>query len=395
MPDRAYDIVLFGATGFAGRLTAEYLARHAPADCRWALAGRNVGKLENVRAQLAAIDPALSTLQLLDADSSDPAALRAIADDARVIASTVGPYIVHGEPLVAACAEAGTDYLDLTGEPEFVDTMYVRYHERAQRSGARLVHACGFDSIPHDIGAYYTVLQLARGRAAHRPRLRRGVGTAVRRHRAFGDHRVLAIPGAHRRSARAQAGRAGADGTIGARRRRPPAPRRGDRRLGACRCRRSTRRSSAGRRARWIGTARTSATRTARPSRICGRPPGWPPGVGGLVALAQMPPARNALLKRMPQGDGPSAQQRARSWFRVTFVGEGGGQRVVTRVSGGDPGYDETARMLGEAALALAFDDLPATLRSGHHRHRDGRRAARPAAEVRDAVRGARVVLVS
>jgi short subunit dehydrogenase-like uncharacterized protein len=84
-------------------------------------------------------------------------------------------------------------------------------------------------------------------------------------------------------------------------------------------------------------------------------------GVGGLVALAQLPPARNALLKRMPQGNGPSAQQRARSWFRVTFVGEGGGQRVVTRVSGGDPGYDETARMLGEAALALALDDLPAT----------------------------------
>jgi short subunit dehydrogenase-like uncharacterized protein len=84
-------------------------------------------------------------------------------------------------------------------------------------------------------------------------------------------------------------------------------------------------------------------------------------GVAGLFVAAQIPPARTALLKRLPAGEGPSAAKRARSWFRVTFVGEGGGERVVTRVSGGDPGYDETAKMLAEAALALAFDDLPAT----------------------------------
>ncbi|HEY2272613.1 MAG TPA: saccharopine dehydrogenase NADP-binding domain-containing protein [Jatrophihabitantaceae bacterium] len=163
MPDRAYDVVLFGATGFAGRLTAEYLARHAPADLRWALAGRNLARLENVRASLAAIDPQLSTLRLLEADTGDAATLRAIAADAKVIATTVGPYIRHGETVVAACAEAGTDYVDLTGEPEFVDTMYVRHHDAAVRSGARIVHACGFDSIPYDLGVYYTVLQLPDG----------------------------------------------------------------------------------------------------------------------------------------------------------------------------------------------------------------------------------------
>src|SRR5262249_55188753 len=145
MADRPYDIVLFGATGFAGRLTAEYLARSAPPQCRWALAGRNQAKLENVRAQLAAIDPDLSTIRLLEADSSDAAALRDIAEQTKAVATTVGPYMTHGEPLVAACAEAGTDYLDLTGEPEFIDTMYLRYHDRAVASGARLVHACGFD----------------------------------------------------------------------------------------------------------------------------------------------------------------------------------------------------------------------------------------------------------
>ncbi|MDI5941807.1 saccharopine dehydrogenase NADP-binding domain-containing protein, partial [Micromonospora sp. DH15] len=158
--DRAYDVVLFGATGFTGGLTAEYLARHAPPGLRWALAGRNPAKLAAVRGRLAGIDPALAGLPLLTADVTDPESLRRVAGDARVVASTVGPYVHHGEPLVAACARAGTDYLDITGEPEFVDTMYVRHHAEAVRTGARLVHACGFDSIPHDLGVWYTVTQL-------------------------------------------------------------------------------------------------------------------------------------------------------------------------------------------------------------------------------------------
>ncbi|BCJ60929.1 saccharopine dehydrogenase [Micromonospora endophytica] len=158
--DRTYHIVLFGATGFTGGLTAEYLARHAPAGLRWAIAGRNPDKLAGVRDRLAAIEPALAGLPLLTADVTDPASLRAVAADARVVASTVGPFIHHGEPLVAACAAAGTDYLDITGEPEFVDLMYVRHHAEAVRSGARLVHACGFDSVPHDLGVWFTVKQL-------------------------------------------------------------------------------------------------------------------------------------------------------------------------------------------------------------------------------------------
>jgi short subunit dehydrogenase-like uncharacterized protein len=360
MPDRAYDIVLFGATGFAGRLTAEYLARHAPTDCRWALAGRNVGKLENVRAQLAAIEPALSTLRLLEADSGDPAALQAIAEDARVIASTVGPYIVHGEPLVAACADAGTDYLDLTGEPEFVDTMYVRYHDRAQRSGARLVHACGFDSIPYDIGTYYTVLELPEDvpltvhgyvEASGRP----SGGTAHSAITAFS--RFPAIIAAARDRKRAEPALSGRLVHAGA-----GLPHHAAATGGWALPMPTLDPQIVGRSARALDRYGPDF----RYSHCASVPHLWTAaglaaGVGGLVALAQLPPARNALLKRMPQGNGPSAQQRARSWFRVTFVGEGGGQRVVTRVSGGDPGYDETARMLGEAALALALDDLPET----------------------------------
>ena len=164
--DRDLDLVLFGATGFTGALTAEYLAEHAPGGLRWAIAGRNPEKLARVRDRLAAIDASLADLELLHADVDDAASLADVARRARVVITTVGPYLTHGEPLVAACAEAGTDYVDLTGEPEFVDRMYVAHHATAQRTGARLVHACGFDSIPHDLGAYFTVQQLDRSSCA-------------------------------------------------------------------------------------------------------------------------------------------------------------------------------------------------------------------------------------
>ncbi|MEU6315121.1 saccharopine dehydrogenase NADP-binding domain-containing protein, partial [Streptomyces sp. NPDC047014] len=161
--ERPYDVVLFGATGFVGALTAEYLAAHAPAGCRWALAGRDLAKLERLRERLAAADPACAGLPLLRADAQDAAAVAELAASTRVLATTVGPYIWYGAELVAACAEAGTDYVDLTGEPEFVDRMYVAHDARARETGARIVHACGFDSIPADLGAYFTVRQLPEG----------------------------------------------------------------------------------------------------------------------------------------------------------------------------------------------------------------------------------------
>jgi short subunit dehydrogenase-like uncharacterized protein len=145
VPDRDLDVVLFGATGFTGGLTADYLARHAPQGCRWALAGRNPTRLAAVRDRLAAVDPGLADLPLLHADVTDAASLADVAARTRLVITTVGPYLEHGEPLVAACAEAGTDYVDLTGEPEFMDRMYLAHHERAVRSGARIVHACGFE----------------------------------------------------------------------------------------------------------------------------------------------------------------------------------------------------------------------------------------------------------
>jgi len=151
---RDLDIVLLGATGFTGSLIAAYLADRAPSTVRVGLAGRDPARLEAVRARTGG-EPELAVV-----DATDPAALRRLTVRTRVLITTVGPYLVHGDPVVAACADTGTDYLDLTGEAEFVDLTYLKHHARATATGARLVHACGFDSVPHDLGAQFTVEQL-------------------------------------------------------------------------------------------------------------------------------------------------------------------------------------------------------------------------------------------
>jgi short subunit dehydrogenase-like uncharacterized protein len=352
--DRPYDIVLFGATGFVGTLTAEYLAAHAPADVRWAVAGRDETKLRRLRQRLG-VD-----VGVLRADVSDPASLRALAERARVVATTVGPYVRYGEELVAACADTGADYLDLTGEPEFVDLMYVRHDARARETGARLIHACGFDSVPHDLGAYFTVQQLPQGV----PLTVDGYVTAD-----------AAFSGGTLASALGQFAR-GRQMVAAARERGRHEPRL----VG----RRATAPVGAPRFAAEVGAWALPlptvdpriVLRSARALQRYGpdfryrhyaavrRLPvavGGVAAVGALAAAAQVPPARRWLSDRLKPGEGPSEQRRARSWFCVRFVGEGGGRRVFTEVSGGDPGYDETAKMFAEAALSLVCDALPPT----------------------------------
>jgi short subunit dehydrogenase-like uncharacterized protein len=147
------DIVIFGATGFVGRLTAAYLAEQAPAGVRIALAGRNRERLEEVRAGLP---DAAAEWEIIVADASEPVTLAALAARTRVVATTVGPYIRLGMPLVEACAIAGTHYCDLTGEVLFVRQSADTWHETARETGARIVHSCGFDSIPSDLGVLVT-----------------------------------------------------------------------------------------------------------------------------------------------------------------------------------------------------------------------------------------------
>lgn len=146
--DRELDIVLYGATGFVGQLTAEHLAQHAPEGTRIALAGRTPSKVQRIRDRLG---PRAAEWPVITADSEDDASLRAMVDRTRVVISTVGPYARYGMPLVTACAETGTDYVDLTGEVLFVRRSIDAVHVTAQRTGARIVHSCGFDSVPSDL----------------------------------------------------------------------------------------------------------------------------------------------------------------------------------------------------------------------------------------------------
>lgn len=361
MTDREFDIVLLGATGFTGRLTAEYLARRGPDDLRWALAGRNHAKLEEVRAHLVTINPALGELDLLHADSTEAASLADVASRARVVITTVGPYLQYGAELVKACADAGTDYVDLTGEPEFVDQMYLQHHQTAVRTGARLVHACGFDSVPHDLGALYTVRQLP----ADQPITLRGV---VRSSGVFSGgtfHSALGQFSRARQMREAYAARRRAEGKpVGGRTSRAVAgkPHR-DSVLGywllplptidpIIVARSGAALSSYGPDFRYSHYAGTKTLRFAA---------GGAAIVGGLTAAAQVGPLRKLLLDRVPVGEGPDQSKRDKSWFTVDFVGEAGGQTVRTRVSGGDPGYTETSMMLAESALCLALDDNPPT----------------------------------
>ena len=147
--DRDHDIVVFGATGFVGRLTAGYLAEAAPAGTRIALAGRSRRRLEETRATLGS---AAADWPLIEADSLNSGAMAALASSTRVVATTVGPYQKYGMPLLEACAAAGTHYADLTGEVLFMRRAIDAAHDRAKASGARIVHTCGFDSIPSDLG---------------------------------------------------------------------------------------------------------------------------------------------------------------------------------------------------------------------------------------------------
>ncbi|MCB0639691.1 MAG: saccharopine dehydrogenase NADP-binding domain-containing protein [Lewinella sp.] len=154
MTQPQFDIVVFGATSFVGQILCEYLwQRHGlRGEVKWALAGRSKSKLQQIRAALGA-DAA--DLPLLIADADDEAALHTLCDQTKVVISTVGPYSLYGSTLVKVCAETGTDYCDLTGEVQWMARMIAKYEATAQKTGARIVHCCGFDSVPSDLGVQF------------------------------------------------------------------------------------------------------------------------------------------------------------------------------------------------------------------------------------------------
>jgi short subunit dehydrogenase-like uncharacterized protein len=355
MADRQYDVVLFGATGFTGGLTAEYLAANAGEGTRWALAGRNRQKLEGVRRLLGERH---AELPLLEADVNDPSSIRELAESTKVVISTVGPYIHYGEPLVAASAAAGTAYVDLTGEPEFVDLMWLRHHEQAERTGARIVHSCGFDSIPYDLGSLFAVDRLPEGVPIKLEGFVRAGGTFS----GGTYHSALHIMGRLRQGARV------------ARERREREEQPSGRRVQVVNGRPHQDAAAGG----WVVPFPTVDPQTVvRSARALDRygpdfsyshylvlknlPMVAGAGVGAacVVGLAQLKPTRNLLLKLKDPGEGPTPEQRAKAWFKVRIAGDGGGERIAVEVTGGDPGYGETSKMLAESALCLAHDELP------------------------------------
>jgi short subunit dehydrogenase-like uncharacterized protein len=353
MSNRELDVVVYGATGFTGKLVAEYLASNAPAGLRWAIAGRNPAKLAEVAASVTKDGVAPPTI-VASADSF--ASLVSMATRTRVVLTTVGPYMKYGLPLVEACVAAGTDAVDLTGEPAFVKEVIARFHEPARAAKVRIVSCCGFDSIPHDLGVLHAVRTI-------RPHVPAAAALEVRGYlKATGGfsggtwHSALGIfKDLGKKDTRGDGLRSGHD----------PSGRTIEKLdLGL---HREPRVKSWGLPMPTIDPwmVRRSAHELeeygpdfANGHFVC--MPSLPAAlamvaaVGSVVGLAQMGPTLRLLERVKDPGEGPSPEHRAKARFSITFITEGAGHRCMTRVSGGDPGYGETAKMIAESAMALA-----------------------------------------
>ncbi len=370
--DRELDVVVFGATGFAGRLVADYLAGHAPGGIRIGLAGRSARRLADVRAQLGA---AAAPWPLLVADSADQVSVAGLARAARVVVSTVGPYRGQGLALVEACAAAGTDYADLSGEVLFIRDSIDRCHEVAAGAGARIVHCCGFDSIPSDLGVLL-LHQAVRADDAGDLQDTTLVVTALKGGVSGG---TLASMMGQQDEVRASAGRRRvvqdpyalspdrpAEPDLGGEPDLEWVSYDGDLRM-------------------WVGPFAMAGinTRVVRRSNALqgwaygrrfryrevtgfGTGPGAPVlGAAAAAALKALAaglafgPSQAMLGKLLPAlGEGPSEKTRRTGLFRMEIhTRTSAGARYVSKIEAlGDPGYAATSVMLGESALCLALD---------------------------------------
>ena len=372
MRTRELDIVVFGGSGFVGRLTAAYLAAHAPTDLRIGLGGRSLERLTAVRDGLGEV---AADWPLVVADTSDEDAVRAMARSTHVVATTVGPYARYGMPLVAACAAEGTHYADLTGEVLFVRESLRAYADEARASGARIVHSCGFDSVPSDIG----VLLLAERAGADGEGTLESTTLVVRSMRG-------GISGGTIDSGRAMAQAIAADRSLAKVMMDPYSlspDRAGEPEAGAVsdavRIRRDP---SVG---AWVGPF-VMASYNTRVVRMSNAVQDWSygrtfryreamaygddalaplravavsAGVTAVIAGLAFGPTRSVLDRFLPApGEGPDEETRANGGFDMeirTTTTSGAAYRAVVSAQG-DPGYAATAVMLGESALALAVD---------------------------------------
>ncbi len=372
---REFDVIVVGATGFTGRLVAEYLTSRygIGGNLRWAAAGRSDEKLAALRDSLG---PEASALPLMIADTLDSRSMREIARRARVILTTVGPYARYGSEVVAACAESGTHYCDLAGEVQWIRSMIDAHDAIARKNGARIVHCCGFDSIPMDIGAWFLQREAKERCGAHCE----SIVLLVRAMKGGASGGTMASMMNLMREARADRevarmlahpyGLNPADEQHG--------PDRGDQRgirfdegaqswtapfIMASVNTRVVRRSHALLGYPWGQDFRYhEAIRTGRGIGGWCRAAAITAGLTGLVGLASFGWSRS-LLERfvLPRpGTGPDRQARENGFFKLEQFGKlADGRRIMSRITGDrDPGYGSTSKMLAESAVCLAVDDL-------------------------------------
>ena len=373
MAAREFDLVLWVATGFTGRLVAEHLTAHYGhgGPLRWAIGGRSRDKLETLAAKLA--DDS-GTPPLVTGDSGDEASMAALAARTKVVCSTVGPYARHGTPLVAACADAGTHYCDLTGEVPWVAMTIARFGERAAETGARIVHSCGFDSIPSDLGTWFVQREMLTRHDVAGRRVRGRVGRS--RGGASGGT-VASLLGVMEAAGRDRGVRKLLADPYSL---NPPGAPRGPDRDDSLRPlydpvfkqwtgpfvmaainTRVVRRSNALLDYPWgedfAYDERQLCRSRAQAVLLAG-------ALGGGMAAMALGPTRRLAAHFLPApGEGPDANERENGFFELFLHAEHPEDRELdlrARVSGDrDPGYGATSRMLGEAAASLALDDLP------------------------------------
>lgn len=345
-----FDLIVYGASGFTGKLVAEYVQATYP-DRSWAMAGRSVDKLSAVRDEMGL--PA--DTPLIEADAANPESVEAMVKRGRVVITTVGPYQLYGEALVAACAKHGTDYVDLSGEPPFMWEMIEKYDAQAKQTGARIVHSCGFDSVPFDMGVYF--LQAAAQDRFGAPlrdvkcRVRGMAGTASGGTAASGAEtmkRAKSDPQVFQRLMSSFALTPGFEGAP------QPSGHKSyeDQDFGI-----------------WVAPffmATINTKNVHRSNMLMGHPYGEAftyeemmfTGKGEKGAAIAEQVAKTdiaAMSSKLKPGDGPSKEERENGSYDLMFTGVSeGGERMIVGVTGDrDPGYGSTCKMITECAVCL------------------------------------------
>jgi short subunit dehydrogenase-like uncharacterized protein len=361
-----YDIVVYGATSFVGQILCRYLARRHGANgkLRWAIAGRDLAKLDQVARTTGA------DVQRIVADAADRPALDSLTASTKVVVSTVGPYALYGSALVESVVEAGIDYCDLTGEVQWMRRMIDEHQSRAEQTGARIVHACGFDSIPSDLGTWFTQQRAIEQFGEPCTEVRMSVAGA--KGGVSGGTLASGMNMFEEMSADPELRAITADPYVLA----PVDLRAGPEQPGLGRPTRDERFQS------WVGPfvmAPTNSAVVRRSHALLGRPWGrdftygetmmtgdgavgavkayaMTVGLAAFAGVATLSPSRRLLARVMPKpGSGPDAAAQQAGWFDIRFVGRtASGATIRTQVTGDqDPGYGSTAKMLGESAVAF------------------------------------------